>query len=42
MIINTLGLPRKTKYKNIPDDMQGDLLFFERDQLIMVLESLDE
>ena len=37
-----MGLPRKTKYKNIPDGMQGDLLFFERDQLILVSESLDE
>ena len=37
-----MGLPRKTKYKNIPDDMQGNLLFFERDQLIKVSESLDE
>lgn len=37
-----MDLPRKTKYKNIPENMQGDLLFFERDQLIKVSESLDE
>lgn len=37
-----MGLPRKTKYKNIPEDKQGDLLFFERDQLIKVSESLDD
>lgn len=37
-----MGLPRKTKYKNIPENMQGNLLFFERDQLIKVLEYLDE
>lgn len=37
-----MGLPRKTKYKNIPENMQGDLLFFERDQLTKVSESLDE
>ena len=37
-----MGLPRKTKYKNIPENMQGNLLFFERDQLIKVSESLDD
>lgn len=36
------GLPRKTKYKDIPENMQGDLLFFERGRLIKVSEEIEE
>ena len=37
-----MGLPRKIKYKDIPKNRQGDLLFFECGRLIKVSEEIEE
>lgn len=35
-----MGLPRKTKYKDIPEEMDGQLYYFEFGNLIKVANEL--